>query len=220
MPSKQSRQAKSIALSKCPRSRTIALFMTFFTHHHHNPKCKNEQHFVWVMVVRCGERSPHKPPMKGGSPRCARAPTPQSWSSIKRLEVVNASNKPEDTSDPSPEERQAAGRRMGHFRQMKAVSAHRPVLPNNNHIRFVRDAVVERVTREMYPPVEPHNKTENRPQNPRSTFTWKMSGNVRRAPGPTYERVSSIAPSKNIRHPRGPQWPKQGACVSLPEESC
>ena len=64
---------------------------------------------------------------------------------------MNASNKPEDTSDPSPEERQAAGRRMGHFRQMKAVSAHRPVLPNNNHICFVRDAVVERVTREMYP---------------------------------------------------------------------
>ena len=33
-----------------------------------------------------------------------------------------------------------------------------------------------------------------------------MSGNVRRAPGPTYERVSSIAPSKNIRRverPRG-----------------
>ena len=53
--SKESRQAKSIALSRCPRSRTIALFMTFFTHHHHNPKCKNEQHFVWVMVVRCGE---------------------------------------------------------------------------------------------------------------------------------------------------------------------
>ena len=65
MPSKQSRQAKSIALSKCTRSRTIALFMTFLTHHHHNPKCKNEQHFVWVMVVRCGERSPHKPPVRG-----------------------------------------------------------------------------------------------------------------------------------------------------------
>ena len=26
------------------------------------------QHFVWVMVVRCGEKSPHKPPMKGGEP--------------------------------------------------------------------------------------------------------------------------------------------------------
>ena len=37
------------------------------------------QHFVWVMVVRCGEKSPQKPPMKGGSPRCARAPTPKSW---------------------------------------------------------------------------------------------------------------------------------------------
>ena len=38
------------------------------------------QNFVWVMVVRWGEKSPHKPPMKGGSPRCARAPTPKSWS--------------------------------------------------------------------------------------------------------------------------------------------
>ena len=37
------------------------------------------QHSVWVMVVRCGEKSPHKPPKKGGSPRCARAPTPKSW---------------------------------------------------------------------------------------------------------------------------------------------
>ena len=25
------------------------------------------QHFVWVMVERCGEKSPHKPPMKGGA---------------------------------------------------------------------------------------------------------------------------------------------------------
>ena len=29
---------------------------------------KIRQHFVWVMVVRCGEKSPHKPPMKGGEP--------------------------------------------------------------------------------------------------------------------------------------------------------
>ena len=29
---------------------------------------KNGQHFVWVMVVRCGEKSPHKPPMKGREP--------------------------------------------------------------------------------------------------------------------------------------------------------
>ena len=63
---------------------------------------------------------------------------------------------------------------MGHFRKMKAVSAHRPVLPNNNHIRFVRDAVVERSDSGNVSSVEPHNKTENRPPNPRSTFTWKI----------------------------------------------
>ena len=37
-------------------------------HPTHDPKCKIGQHFVWVMVVRCGERSPHKPPVKGGEP--------------------------------------------------------------------------------------------------------------------------------------------------------
>ena len=55
--------------------------------HHHNPKCKIGQHFVWVMVVRCGEKSPHKPPIKGRSPRGARAPTPKSCSGLMMLKL-------------------------------------------------------------------------------------------------------------------------------------
>ena len=66
---------------------------------------------------------------------------------------------------------------MGHLRQMKAVSAHRLVYPNNNHI-VARNAVVER-----YPLSNHTTRPRIDLKNPRSTVTWKMSGNVRRALG-------------------------------------
>ena len=62
---------------------------------------------------------------------------------------------------------------MRHLRQMKAVSAHRPVLPNNNHIRFVRDAVVERVTREMYPLSNHTTRPRSDLKNPKSISRGK-----------------------------------------------
>ena len=48
-------------------------------------------------------------------------------------------------------------------------------------------------------PVFDDSETEDRPQNPRSTFTWKMSGDVRRAPGLTCEHVSTVEPY-NVRN--------------------
>ena len=44
--------------------------------------CRSDLDSPHGQKVRCGESQwhiPHKTPEQGGSPRCARAPTPKSW---------------------------------------------------------------------------------------------------------------------------------------------